>query len=110
MELYYLSKYPIRLCREYIKHFNVYDRFIYTWEEREDYYFITFREYQNSTRSLATTPKPTFKVEFEDLGEQTGIRVQFICTYSFIKIPMINTREIDKFWEKKLDAEKIRVR
>ena len=35
MEYYYLSKYPIRLCNDYIKHSNVYDRFIYTWEEEE---------------------------------------------------------------------------
>ena len=35
LEYYYLSKYPIKLCNDYIKHSKVYDWFIYTWEEEE---------------------------------------------------------------------------
>lgn len=42
MEFYYLSKHPIRLCMDYMKHFNIYDPFLYTWEERGDYFLITF--------------------------------------------------------------------
>lgn len=34
MELYYLPKYPIRLCRDYMTHFNIYNIFVYVWEER----------------------------------------------------------------------------
>ena len=107
MEFYYLSKYPIRLCRDYIKHSNIYDRFIYTWEERDDRFLITFKEYRNSTFSMSNARKPVFKVMFEDLGEQTGVRVQFMNPGLFIKTPSVNTIDIDKFWENKLDAERI---
>lgn len=107
MEYYYLSKYPIRLCNDYIKHSNVYDRFIYTWEEEEGYYLITFKDYRNSIRSLNNSPKPTFKVIFRDLGNQTGIEVQFLRS-RFIKTPFVATKDIDKFWEIKLDAKRIK--
>lgn len=110
MEYYYLSKYPIRLCRDYMKHSNVYDRFIYTWEEREDYYLITFKEYRNRMRSLANARKPMFKVMFADFGDQTGIRVQFINPGLIIKLPSVCTTDIDKFWETKLDAKRIKQR
>lgn len=107
MEFYYLSKYPIRLCRDYIRHSNIYDRFIYTWEERDGCYLITFKEYRNSTFSMSNARKPVFKVIFEDLGEQTGVRVQFMNPGLFIKTPSVNTIDIDRFWENKLDAEKM---
>lgn len=108
MEFYYLSKYPIRLCREYMTHFNIYDRFIYTWEERGDYYLITFKEIRNSMCSLSGVRRPIFKVVFEDLGDQTGIRAQFINPGLIIKIPLVPTTDIDKFWETKLDAKRIK--
>lgn len=108
MEFYYLSKHPIKLCREYMKHSNVYDRFIYTWEEKESYYLITFKEFRNSIFSLSSARKPMFKVVFEDFGDKTGIRVQFISTGLIIKTPSVTTIDIDKFWEKKLDAKRIK--
>lgn len=76
----YITDYALNLCLEYMKHDNIYDRFIYVWEEGEGYYLITFKEYKSimSTLSLANAPKPTFKVVFENMGEQTGIAVQFI--------------------------------
>lgn len=110
MEFYYLSKYSIKLCRDYMKHSNVYDRFIYTWEEREAYYLITFKEYKSSTSfsSLANARKPIFKVVFEDFVDQTGIKVQFINPGLIIKLPSVSTTDIDKFWETKLDAKRIK--
>lgn len=108
MEFYYLSKYPIKLCKEYMTHFNIYDRFIYTWEEREDYYLITFKEIRNSGLSLACAHKPTFKVVFEDFVNQTGIKVQFISNGLLVKTLPMHSREIDKFWETKLDAKRIK--
>ena len=110
MELYYLSKYPIRLCREYMTHFNIYDNFVYAWEEREDYYLITFKEYRNSIFSLATARKPIFKVVFEDFGEQTGIRTRFMNPGLIIELPEIPIKDIDCFWETKLDAKRIKQR
>ena len=93
MAFYYLSKYPIRLCRDYIRHSNIYDRFIYTWEEREGCYLITFKEYRNSTFSMSNARKP--------------VRVQFMNPGLFIRTPSVNTIDIDRFWENKLDAEKM---
>ena len=110
MELYYLSKYPIRLCREYMTHFNVYDRFEYIWEERGDYYLITFKEFRNSIRSLSNARKPIFKVVFEDFGEQTGIRTRFMNPGLIIELPEIPIKDIDCFWETKLDAKRIKQR
>ena len=52
-------------------------------------------------------PRQIFRVEFEDLGGQTGIRVQFINPTLFQKSSLI---EIDGFWERKLDAKKIKLR
>ena len=54
-------------------------------------------------------PRQSFKVEFVDLGEQTGIRVWFIST-CLSKNPALNTVEIDRFWERKLDARRIKQR
>ena len=108
MELYYLSKYPVRLCREYMTHFNVYDRFEYIWEDRGDYCLITLKEYRNSIRSLSNARKPIFKVEFEDFGDQTGIRTQLMNPGFIIKGPDVSVKDIDRFWETKLDAERIR--
>ena len=108
MELYYLSKYPIRLCREYMTHFNVYDQFEYVWEEREDYYLITFKEYRNNMRSLVNARKPIFKVAFEDFGDQTGIRTQFMNRGLIIELPEVPIKYIDRFWEIKLDAKRIK--
>lgn len=54
------------------------NRFSYEWEENNGYYYITFIEYKNSMRSLATSPKPKFIVIFNELGEQTSINVSFI--------------------------------
>lgn len=106
MEFYYESHYAIDLCREYIKHDNVYDKFSYTWEENEDHFLITFLEFKNSIRSLQNSPKPTFKVVFEDLGTKTGIHVEFIKAF-LQPTPFVYTKEIDEFWKRKLDAEKI---
>lgn len=108
VEYYYLSKYPIRLCNDYIKHSNVYDWFIYTWEEKEGYYLITFKEFKRSIRSLNSVPKPIFKVIFEDLGDQTGIRVQYMNPGLIKFLLWIPERDIDRFWEKKLDAKRIK--
>ena len=110
MEFFYLSKYPIRLCREYMTHFNVYDRFEYIWEEREDYYLITFKEYRNSIRSLYNARKPIFIVVFEDYGDQTGIWVKNINPDWLTKLPTVSTVDIDRFWETKLDAKRIKQR
>lgn len=100
---YYVTNYPLHLCLEYMKHENVYDKFSYGWEEKGDYYLITFNEYKNSILSLAAAPKPTFKVTFEDLGNETGIRVQFLSTV-FQPVPFVYTKDINAFWEKKLEA------
>ena len=108
MELYYLSKYPIRLCREYMTHFNVYDRFEYIWEDKGEYYLIIFKEYRNSIFSLANARKPIFKVVFEDFGDQTGIRTWFINPGLIIKLPNVCERDLDCFWEIKLDAKRIK--
>ena len=108
MEFYYLSKYPIRLCREYMTHFNIYDRFEYTWEGKGDCYLITFKEFRNSMLSLSGVRRPIFKVVFEDFGDQTGIRVQNINPNWIVKTPTVSIKEIDKFWEKKLDAKRIK--
>lgn len=105
-QYYYISKYSLDLCLEYMKHDNVYDRFSYKWEEKENYYLITFIEYKNSILSLATSPKPTFKVTFEDLGNQTGINVQFL-TKALQPTPFVYTKDINMFWEKKLEAKRI---
>lgn len=112
MEFYYVSKYPIKLCKDYMKHSNAFDCFIYTWEEKEDYYIITFKEYKSSTAffSLANTRKPMFKVIFEELGDQTGVKVEFINPGLIIKLPSVTDKEIDKFWEKKLDAKRIKLK
>lgn len=104
---YYVSDYPISLCLEYMKHCNIYDRFSYKWEENNGYYFITFIEYKNSMRSLATSPKSKFIVIFNELGEQTSINVSFINTI-LQPVPFIATNEIDTFWERKLNAKRIK--
>ena len=103
-QYYYITNYSLELCLEYMKHDNIYDIFSYKWEEREDYYLITFIEYKRSMRSLATSPKPVFKVTFEDLGNQTGINVQFLKGF-LQPMPFVPTRNIDRFWETKLDAK-----
>ena len=107
MELYYLSKYPIRLCREYMTHFNIYDNFVYIWEERGGYYFITFEDYSDVGYSMVGIPRPIFKVVFEDFGDQTGIRTEFMNPWIF-KAPWIPVEDIDRFWEIKLDAKRIK--
>ena len=117
MESYYLSKYPIKLCRDYMRHSNIYDKYMYTWEEKEKYFLITFTgesygmhwagdRYRDGSRWAGNMPRQSFKVEFADLGEQTGIRVQFISTW-LSKSPLIC---IDGFWERKLDAKRIKIR
>lgn len=111
MELvfYYTTNYSLDLCLEYMKHDNIYDRFKYEWEEKGDYYLITFIEYKNSMLSLANAPKPTFKVTFENMGNQTGITVQFIKGKGFLwSLPFVSEKDVDIFWEKKLDAKKYR--
>lgn len=35
MESYYLSKYPIKLCRDYMRHSDIYDKYIYMGGERK---------------------------------------------------------------------------
>lgn len=49
-------------------HFNIYDNFVYVWEEREDYYLITFKEYSDIGYSMFGAPRPIFKVVFEEKG------------------------------------------
>lgn len=118
MEFYYLSKHPIKVCRDYIRHSNIYDEYIYTWEERGDYFLITFEgysygiywageRYRSGSPWAGNMPRQIFRVEFEDLGGQTGIRVQFENPTLFHKSPMII---IDRFWERKLDAKRIKLR
>lgn len=109
MESYYLSKYPIGSCRDYMTHFNIYDIFIYVWEEREGYYLITFKDYSDIGYSMFGASRPVFKVVFEDFGDQTGIRTQFMNPW-ILKKPWIPQRDIDRFWEIKLDAKRIKRR
>lgn len=103
----YITNYSLDLCLEYMQHDNVYDKFEYAWEKKEDHYLITFIEYKNSMLSLANAFKPTFKVIFENMGNQTGISVQFIKE-PLQSVPNVYTRDIDAFWQKKLDAEKVK--
>lgn len=105
LSYYYTTNYPLDLCLEYMKHNNIYDKFTYVWEEKEDYYLITFKEYKNSLLSLACSPKPKFKVMFENEKNETGITVQFE-TGIFQPVPFAYTKDIDAFWEKKLNAKK----
>ena len=105
---YYLSKYPIKLCNDYIKHSNVYDWFMYTWEEKEGYYLIKFDEFRRSILTLGNVPKPIFKVVFKDLGDQTGISVQYMNPGLFKNFSWLHEKDIDKFWEIKLDAKRIK--
>lgn len=119
MESYYLSKHPIKVCRDYMRHSNIYDLYIYTWEEKENYFLITFEgdsygmywageRYRSGSPWVGKMmPRQIFRVEFEDLGGQTGIRVQFINPTLFQKSSLI---EIDGFWGRKLDAKKIKLR
>lgn len=105
LHYHYITDYSLDLCLEYMKHDNIYDKFEYVWEERGDYYLITFKEYKNGMLSLANAPKPTFKVTFKNMGNQTGISVQFIKG-SLQAVPFVYTKDIDAFWKKKLDAKK----
>lgn len=102
---YYITPYSLDLCLEYMKHENISDIFSYNWEKEEDYYLITFKEYKNRILSLANAPKPTFKVVFIDLGNSTGINVEFLSSF-FQSVPFVSTKDINTFWEKKLDAKK----
>lgn len=104
-QFYYITQYPLNLCLEYMNHDNIYDRFAYTWEKKGDRYFITFNEYKNSILSLATSPKPVFEVIFENLGENTGIQVRFLKSI-LSPVPFVYIRDIDLFWEEKLNAKK----
>lgn len=107
LKFYYVTDYDLDLCLEYMKHDNIYDRFIYEWEEKEDYCLITFKEYKNSIMSLATSPKPMFKVTFENVENQTGIMVEFVEGF-LQRLPFVSTKDVDVFWEKKLNAKKVR--
>lgn len=120
MEFYYLSEHPVKVCRDYMKHFNIYDCFLYTWEERGDYFLITFKgrsygiywtgdRYRNGHPWVGNMPRQSFRVEFKDLGEKTGIRVQFISTF-LSKTPQMQPWLFDRFWERKLDAKRIKLR
>lgn len=103
---YYTTNCSLELCLEYMKNDNIYDRFKYEWEEKGDYYLITFIEYKNNMLSLANSPKPTFKVTFESIGNQTGIIVQFIKGF-LQPLPFVYGKDVDIFWERKLDAKKV---
>lgn len=46
--------------------------------KREGYYLITFKDYSDIGYSMFGAPRPVFKVVFEDFGDQTGIRTQFM--------------------------------
>ena len=91
MQFYYVTNYSIPLCLDYMKHANVQDRFVYQWEEKEDYFLITFLEYKNGIK----------------LENQVGINVQFLSG-TLQPVPFVYTKEVDMFWEKKLDAKKVR--
>ena len=106
---FYITNYSLDLCLEYMKHDNIYDKFKYVWEKKEDYYLITFKEYKNSILSLAMASKPTFKVMFENMGNQTGISVQFIKGF-LQPVPSVYTKDIDTFFEKKLDAKRVKLK
>ena len=103
--MYYETNYSIEFCRDYMKHDNVNDVFLYKWEEKENHYIITFTEYKNSILSLANAPKPVFKVSFEDLETKTGIKVEFIKDF-LQPVPFVYIKDIDKFWKEKLNAVK----
>lgn len=64
---------------------------------------------RDSIRSLSNVRKPIFKVVFEDFGDQTGIRTQFMNPGLITKLPDVSVKDIDRFWEIKLDAERIRL-
>lgn len=103
--MYYESDYSINLCKDYMKHSNVNDVFLYNWEEKEDHFLITFTEYKKGILSLANAPKPCFKVMFEDLDIKTGIKVEFIEDF-LQPVPFVYTKDIDEFWKEKLNAVK----
>lgn len=106
MESYYVSKYPIKLCRDYMMHSNIYDSYMYIWEEKENYFLITFTgesygmywagdRYSNgSPWAGRMMPRQSFKVEFVDLGEETGRKKNK---------NKIGIAEMFQFWKKKKD-------
>lgn len=105
-QFYYVTQHSLNLCLEFMNHDNIYDWFLYDWEEKEGRYFITFNEYKSSILSLATSPKPTFEVIFKDLGEGTEIEVCFLSSI-LQPVPFVRTKDIDLFWEKKLHAKRV---
>ena len=108
LEYDYVTSYPLHLCLDYIKHENVGDVFYYTWEEQEDYYLITFKEYRNSSfYSLHNAPKPEFRVMFKSTENGTTIHVQFLSQL-LQPVPFVTTYQIDEFWERKLEAKRIK--
>ncbi len=106
MKMQYFTEKSLKICLDYMKHDNVYDRFIYEWKEEKGKYLIKFVEYKNSVLSLATSPKPIFEVVFKEIESGTLINVHFLK--NFIQpVPFVYTKDIDLFWKNKLDAVKM---
>lgn len=104
MEFYYVTKYPIQNCIQYLYNKNVNDVFEYQFEEVEGGYYLTFVEYRNSLRSLQNCIKPCFNVMFYEQGNETLIKVIFVES-SFVLWPNLYLKKMDEFWDKKLDAK-----
>jgi len=104
VEFYYVTKYPIQNCIQYLYNKNVYDVFEYKFEEGEGGYYLTFIEYRNSLRSLHNCTKPCFNVMFYERGYETLIKISFV-ERGLLPWPNLYLKKLDEFWEKKLDAK-----
>mgnify|MGYP006356221733 CR=1 FL=1 len=98
----YFTEISMQVCLDYMKHDNVYDRFSYEWKEENGKYFIKFIEYKNSILSLSNSPKPVFEVTFKEIENGTMVDVEFVGSLMFVY-----TKDVDLFWEKKLNAVKM---
>ncbi len=104
---YYVTEYPLDLCLQYMQNDNVYDVFSYTWEKREGFYLLTFVQYKNSFRQLSSLFAPSFIVQFENVEEKIGVNVSYVSNI-MQPFPMVDVYNIDAFWEKKLNAKRIK--
>lgn len=106
MEFHYITDYSKELCLEYMQHDNVNDYFSYSWEAKKDKFLITFNEYKSSILSLENSLKPTFEVEFEEVGGSTSIKVTFLSN-DMLSLPFVYTKDVDLFWKRKLNATRV---
>lgn len=104
---YYVTEYPLDLCLQYMQNDNVYDIFSYTWEKRDCFYLLTFVQYKNSIRQLSTMYEPSFVVQFENVGEKTYVDVSYVSKI-MQPFPVVHVDKIDAFWEKKLNAKRVK--